>query len=194
MARIGLRNHPKFRRLVAMLSMPEAYVLGHLQMLWETAYELGDAIGDATDVEVAAGWVGDPGVLCAALASCGGCGRSGFLDPDTSEGRQGCYVVHDLYENAPRYIKTRIYKKTRRMLGLGDPKGWIATRFRVLSRDKHVCRYCAGLADTVDHIVPRTHGGGHDDQNLVAACRSCNSRKKDRTPSEAGMLVMKGGE
>jgi 5-methylcytosine-specific restriction endonuclease McrA len=50
------------------------------------------------------------------------------------------------------------------------------------------CVYCGQEATTVDHIVPLNYyGGGYEKTNLVAACRSCNSTKKDRTPSEAKM-------
>lgn len=112
MARLGLRNHPKFRRLVALLRLPEAYVLGHLQMLWETAYEIGPEIGDATDVEVAAGWVGEPGVLCSALATCGGSGRHGFLEPNPE--LPDCFLVHDLWDHAPEYVSRRVGKEIAR--------------------------------------------------------------------------------
>lgn len=58
--------------------------------------------------------------------------------------------------------------------------GWSATRRRVLERDGWVCAYCGRDATTVDHIHPRAKGGTDDDANLVAACRSCNSQKKDK--------------
>lgn len=46
------------------------------------------------------------------------------------------------------------------------------------------CAYCFDLADTVDHVTPRARGGKHEVGNVVPACRSCNSTKKDRTPLE----------
>lgn len=64
------------------------------------------------------------------------------------------------------------------------------TKKNVLLRDKYRCGYCAqrgGTSMTVDHIVPRSRGGKSDWLNLVACCRHCNSRKRDRTPQEAGM-------
>lgn len=42
------------------------------------------------------------------------------------------------------------------------------------------CAYCGKSADTVDHIIPLAKGGNNELDNLVAACQSCNSRKKDR--------------
>lgn len=42
------------------------------------------------------------------------------------------------------------------------------------------CAYCPETADTWDHIVPVAHGGRTIPGNVLPACRSCNSRKKDR--------------
>lgn len=53
-------------------------------------------------------------------------------------------------------------------------------RKRVLQRDGWTCGYCGGYADSVDHIVPYSQSGSNDMWNLVAACRSCNSRKGAR--------------
>lgn len=40
-----------------------------------------------------------------------------------------------------------------------------------------LCVYCGELADTNDHVRPRAYGGSDEEENLVPACRSCNSRK-----------------
>lgn len=54
MARPGLTQHPKFRRLARLLgSAPLA--LGCLELMWEVCYQNGDPLlGDAVDVEAAA--------------------------------------------------------------------------------------------------------------------------------------------
>jgi 5-methylcytosine-specific restriction endonuclease McrA len=65
------------------------------------------------------------------------------------------------------------------------------TRDGVLRRDRHVCLYCGGRADTVDHVLPRCRGGGDTWFNLVAACQPCNGLKGDRTPQEAGMAMIR---
>jgi len=64
-------------------------------------------------------------------------------------------------------------------------------RANVLRRDGYACVYCGGHADTVDHVLPRSRGGGDTWLNLVAACRSCNGRKGDRTPQEAKMTMIR---
>lgn len=63
------------------------------------------------------------------------------------------------------------------------------TRRNVISRDDNRCAYCGGRGDTVDHVVPRSRGGEHVWQNLVAACRRCNGHKADRTLDELGWTL-----
>jgi 5-methylcytosine-specific restriction endonuclease McrA len=49
-------------------------------------------------------------------------------------------------------------------------------RAEVLERDGWMCHWCGEPANTVDHVVPLAQGGARlDEDNLVAACRSCNS-------------------
>lgn len=68
---------------------------------------------------------------------------------------------------------------------LEDVRQWDETRAFVLARDNWTCVYCGSPgANQCDHVIPRSRGGRSVATNLVAACRSCNSSKKDRTPSE----------
>jgi 5-methylcytosine-specific restriction endonuclease McrA len=63
------------------------------------------------------------------------------------------------------------------------------TRKAVLARDSWTCQYCgcqrSGL--TVDHVIPRSRGGGSTWENIVAACGPCNRRKGNRLPVEVAM-------
>lgn len=63
------------------------------------------------------------------------------------------------------------------------------TRKNVLLRDRHTCQYCGRSGDTVDHVYPRSRGGGDSWENCVCACANCNRRKNNRTPEEAGMKL-----
>ena len=60
------------------------------------------------------------------------------------------------------------------------------SRRAVFARDGWRCAYCGGLAETIDHVFPRSRGGGHVWENVVAACAKCNHSKGDRTPAEMG--------
>ncbi len=63
------------------------------------------------------------------------------------------------------------------------------TRRAVFARDMWICQYCAAPAENLDHVVPRSRGGSHTWDNVVAACRRCNSRKENREPHEAGLKL-----
>jgi len=63
------------------------------------------------------------------------------------------------------------------------------SRRALFARDNSCCQYCGGFADSLDHVVPRSRGGQHTWENVAAACRPCNLRKRDRTPAEAGMWL-----
>jgi 5-methylcytosine-specific restriction endonuclease McrA len=68
------------------------------------------------------------------------------------------------------------------------------SRRGVLARDRDTCQYCGiqpGRGQlTVDHVIPRSRGGGTTWDNVVTACRECNHRKGGRTPDEANMLLL----
>lgn len=44
------------------------------------------------------------------------------------------------------------------------------------------CAYCVRPARTLDHFIPVSRGGRTEPGNLVPACKSCNSKKKDADP------------
>ncbi|AAZ56244.1 HNH nuclease [Thermobifida fusca YX] len=60
------------------------------------------------------------------------------------------------------------------------------TRVALMRRDGYHCAYCDRRAETIDHVIPRSRGGQHVWENVVAACRSCNHRKADRLLEELG--------
>jgi 5-methylcytosine-specific restriction endonuclease McrA len=63
------------------------------------------------------------------------------------------------------------------------------TRRAVFARDGWVCQYCGKAAENLDHVLPRSRGGKHTWDNVVAACRRCNSKKENRLPDEAGLKL-----
>ena len=63
------------------------------------------------------------------------------------------------------------------------------SRRAVMARDGHRCQYCGAHADSIDHVQPRSRGGAHTWDNVVAACRPCNVRKRDRLLADSGMRL-----
>jgi 5-methylcytosine-specific restriction endonuclease McrA len=67
-------------------------------------------------------------------------------------------------------------------------------RRAVFLRDDHACQYCGRPAENLDHVIPKSQGGIHVWENVVAACRRCNSKKGGRTPHEAGLALRRRPE
>ena len=67
------------------------------------------------------------------------------------------------------------------------------TRFEVFNRDHYTCQYCGRETHqlTLDHVIPRHREGQHTWENVVSACISCNRRKAGKTPSQAGMRLIR---
>ncbi len=61
----------------------------------------------------------------------------------------------------------------------------------LLRRDGHLCAYCGRRGSTVEHLLPVSRGGRSTWTNTVVACLACNTRKGDRTPQEAHMLLLR---
>lgn len=78
-----------------------------------------------------------------------------------------------------RYVKLRWQQRV---------PSW--SRARLMERDNRTCAYCGKHADTVDHVIPLSKGGRSSWDNTVAACKPCNGRKANRTPSQAGMELL----
>lgn len=67
------------------------------------------------------------------------------------------------------------------------------TRENVLKRDGYACVYC-GYDDnirnlTMDHVIPKSKGGPNSWDNLVTACKHCNSEKGDLSLEEYGKEI-----
>jgi 5-methylcytosine-specific restriction endonuclease McrA len=61
----------------------------------------------------------------------------------------------------------------------------LAERLEKFEALGNVCFYCGKAKPlTIDHDIPLARGGTDDIDNILPACRSCNSRKKTRTARE----------
>ncbi|HVE92394.1 MAG TPA: HNH endonuclease [Actinomycetota bacterium] len=82
---------------------------------------------------------------------------------------------------APSVVRLRHYVRIPRRVHVAP------NRKAVFLRDGHTCQYCGHPAENVDHVIPRSRGGPHSWDNVVAACRRCNGRKENRLPADVGL-------
>lgn len=94
----------------------------------------------------------------------------------------------NMFFAVPKTIILTRYEKLPR------PKAHFSRR-TLLKRDGGVCQYCGCKCNpddwTVDHVVPRSHGGLTTWENCVVCCVECNRKKANRTPRQANMKLMK---
>ena len=68
----------------------------------------------------------------------------------------------------------------------------------IFARDGNLCQYCGKRFPTselsLDHVLPRSQGGGSSWENIVCACVACNVRKGGRTPKQASMALIRRPE
>jgi 5-methylcytosine-specific restriction endonuclease McrA len=68
-------------------------------------------------------------------------------------------------------------------------------RRNIFARDRNQCQYCGRHFPTselsLDHVLPRSQGGGSTWENLVCACVRCNTRKGGRTPKQAHLSLIR---
>ena len=50
-------------------------------------------------------------------------------------------------------------------------------RRAVFARDGHRCQYCGSPAENLDHVVPRSRGGAHTWENVVAYLKWCRTMR-----------------
>lgn len=69
----------------------------------------------------------------------------------------------------------------------------VLSRKNILKRDQHKCQYCGrpSVPMTLDHVIPKERGGSDSWENLVCCCHTCNRKKGNRTPENAGMPLLR---
>jgi 5-methylcytosine-specific restriction endonuclease McrA len=107
-------------------------------------------------------------------------------------------TIHGVSDNLtlPTVVRLRRYVRVPR-------RGVRWSRRGVMQRDGYQCIYCGIRVGgqqqgrlltksdfTIDHLVPRSRGGGNGWSNTACACATCNQRKGNRMPHEAGMNLL----
>lgn len=72
------------------------------------------------------------------------------------------------------------------------------SRKNVFFRDRNQCQYCGDPGNikthTLDHVIPKSEGGKSTWKNMVVACVTCNRKKANRTPEQAGLKLLRQPE
>lgn len=93
----------------------------------------------------------------------------------------------NFYIAVPRIVRLLFYDRLPRA-------GVKFNRRNIYARDENKCQYCGKRFSTnelsLDHIIPRSIGGGTTWGNIVCACTGCNAKKGGRTPVQARMKLI----
>ena len=104
--------------------------------------------------------------------------------PELVDGRGYCPEHTRLYNR--NYEKYQRNPEIRKHYG----HSWRKVRNHFIQQHP-LCAHClkngeATLAQEVDHILPLSQGGTHDESNLQSLCKSCHSRKSAKEGSRWG--------
>ncbi|GJL78260.1 MAG: HNH endonuclease [Nitrospinaceae bacterium] len=83
--------------------------------------------------------------------------------------------------------------RTLKMIRRNRKRGVSFSKKNILRRDNYTCQYCGHSGSsslTVDHVHPKSRGGGTNWTNVVVACKPCNLKKGNQTLVETGMKLI----
>jgi 5-methylcytosine-specific restriction endonuclease McrA len=118
-----------------------------------------------------------------------------FETHDFQSWRELSVFARDNYLNTPRFklLIPEIIVLTE--YNSVPPRRVKFSRRNIFERDRYACQYChrqpARSELSVDHVIPKSRGGATLWTNVVLACTECNARKRDRTPEESGMKLVR---
>ena len=66
------------------------------------------------------------------------------------------------------------------------------SRSMIYKRDNNTCQYCGSRKNlTIDHIIPKSKGGGDNWFNLTLACSRCNTKKGNKLLEHSGLKLIR---
>ena len=114
-------------------------------------------------------------------------GMDGMAGRDADDVHEGILDVGGFIHVDAHDSWGKFYRKGGGMSNKHGSK-WIRPkkRERIYARDGYTCCYCnvnleheVASRRTLDHIIPRAHGGSNAETNLVTCCITCNSTRRD---------------
>ena len=122
---------------------------------------------------------------------------------DPIYGEDGKMVRHDKLIRDGSGLKYEVPKIVvmRRYQGNGNRPAKYS-KGNVYARDLNRCQYCGDETNretrSVDHVIPRAHWNPRrysfqlsSFENVVTACKGCNLHKRNRTPQQANMKLIR---
>ena len=164
--RIDIADDPAVIGIAAALRMSEDEVVGKLHRLWSWA-----------DKHTTDGFVPHINLIDEAANLQGF--ASAMADHGLTSIHGGAATINQIVNGKA------IYTIVRARIRPGTPE-WSKIRTRIFTRDDYTCQYCGARGGRLecDHITPVSRGGTNDDNNLCAACFSCNRSKRAKTVEE----------
>ncbi len=112
-----------------------------------------------------------------------------WRDVSASRPRDGSFIHTPQYAIcAPDVIVLARYNRM-------PPRKVKFNRRNIFLRDNFTCQYCGAKPRrdelTIDHIVPRSRGGGSTWDNVALACVKCNAKKGNLSLKEAGLSLVR---
>jgi len=180
-------EHPKFIRVVKLAGSDAVFlwlgIRAYCAQLLTDGFVPGDMIDEVRGPR-------EPKKRAAAL--------NALVEVTLIERVDGGFFMHDFLD----------WSKSRAQIEEQRAHGAIRSALRsntklmreIRERDGNRCRYCACAVDwrdrrgpkggTYDHVTPLSRGGGAGIDNVVVACRQCNSSKGDKLLPEWGHVLL----
>lgn len=115
-----------------------------------------------------------------------------LLSSDKAEKAHGSDECYDIKTSSGIYKLPSVIV-LKRFVHIPYVRSKSPSKRNIYRRDENACQYCGCLLNSknasIDHLVPRSRGGSHTWNNVVAACKPCNRKKGSRTPEDAGLKL-----
>jgi len=79
---------------------------------------------------------------------------------------------------APRFSRKELTIQKKKVMQASSEDPCKSKRYKIYERDGFKCLRCDSDGPlTLDHIIPKFHGGGNEYDNLQTLCEKCNGAK-----------------